>query len=341
MKGSPPSVARLKLGTSAAGVEDAHRSRLVLTQAELFDERAVALEVACAAGSPGSAGGARPASAGRGGSGGLCFCSRRCSVRWLMRSVRSATWTLVLPVSRSLAPNLAAISRFRSVVSVIGGATVADALGARTRSATEAGVRLRQPAAHIARAGDVAVHLLDQRLDAWRSAARRAGGAGSPGAARCRTGRRRSRSGTPRSARRGRCEGRAHPDVDGGWHGRWRGTRRRRGRDIRAPRRGSGWRSGSRASRPRSSPRTTSPAQLERGAEEARRLIDLAGQHEAADVTGGDDLPVHLQQRVHRRLKAPVGRQQRGVALRAVAEAEVLADRHPASPRARRRAPRR
>ena len=41
-------------------------------------------------------------------------------------------------------------------------------------------------------------------------------------------------------------------------------------------------------------------AQLEGGAEEARRLIDLARQHEAADVAGGDDLPVHLQQRVHR-----------------------------------------
>ncbi len=35
-----------------------------------------------------------------------------------MRSVSSAIWTLVEPVSRSLEPNFAAISRFRSVVIV-------------------------------------------------------------------------------------------------------------------------------------------------------------------------------------------------------------------------------
>ncbi len=38
-----------------------------------------------------------------------------------MRSVSSAIWTLVAPVSFSLAPNLAAISRLRSVVIAVMG----------------------------------------------------------------------------------------------------------------------------------------------------------------------------------------------------------------------------
>ena len=70
-------------------------------------------------------------------------------------------------------------------------------------------------------------------------------------------------------------------------------------------------------------------AQLEGRAEEVRGLIDLAGRHQAADVAGGDDLAVHLQQRLHDGLEALVGRQQARVALRAVPEAEVLPDRHP------------
>ena len=72
-----------------------------------------------------------------------------------MRSVSSAIWTLVLPVSCSLEPNLAAISRLRSVVSGHGGATVADGrrLSVQTR-------RRRSRACLL----DVAVHLLDQRL---------------------------------------------------------------------------------------------------------------------------------------------------------------------------------
>jgi len=45
-----------------------------------------------------------------------------------MRSVSSATWTRVLPVSCSPEPNLAAISRLRyAVMAVIAGRTLADA----------------------------------------------------------------------------------------------------------------------------------------------------------------------------------------------------------------------
>ena len=70
-------------------------------------------------------------------------------------------------------------------------------------------------------------------------------------------------------------------------------------------------------------------AQLEGRAEEVRGLIDLAGQHQAAYVAGGDDLAVDLEQRVHDRLEAPVGCQELGIALRAMPEAEVLPHRHP------------
>src|SRR4051812_11766386 len=71
-----------------------------------------------------------------------------------MRSVSSATCTLVEPVSCSPAPNWAAISRLRSVViAVIGGHTVAERCGRRTSSQSD-----------LARLRDVAMHLLDQRL---------------------------------------------------------------------------------------------------------------------------------------------------------------------------------
>src|SRR5438270_7871435 len=100
-----------------------------------------------------------------------------------------------------------------------------------------------------------------------QSAARHAVAQGSPGTARCRTGRPRSRAGRPRSARRGR---------SGRWDGRrcsrppaarWPDTRTRRGRDMRTPPRESGWRWESRACarvRPPAPPRrraeTASPA---------------------------------------------------------------------------------
>src|SRR5450759_895271 len=74
-----------------------------------------------------------------------------------MRSVSRATWTLVLPVSCSPAPNLAAISRLRSVVMVIAVAQ-ASSPGARARS--------RKPVLRgdLSRALHVAAHLLDEIL---------------------------------------------------------------------------------------------------------------------------------------------------------------------------------
>ena len=69
-------------------------------------------------------------------------------------------------------------------------------------------------------------------------------------------------------------------------------------------------------------------AHRERRAEEARRDVDLAGQHEPADVRGGDDLALDLDERHDARLEARRRRRSSSrVALRAVAEAEVLADR--------------
>src|SRR4051794_41690745 len=50
-----------------------------------------------------------------------CLCSRRCSVRWLMRRVSSAICTSGEPVSSAVLPNCCTTSRFWSVVSVIGG----------------------------------------------------------------------------------------------------------------------------------------------------------------------------------------------------------------------------
>ena len=67
-----------------------------------------------------------------------------------MRSVRSATCTLVFPVSRSLTPNLAAISRFLSVVNIIGGG-----YGSKDSNVGK----------DFTRQLDVAAHLLDQLLD--------------------------------------------------------------------------------------------------------------------------------------------------------------------------------
>src|SRR3989449_8758339 len=84
-------------------------------------------------------------------------CSRRCSVRWLMRSVSSAIWTFVEPVSFSLAPNLAAISRLRSlVIALIGAERLADG---RLTSGRVRGDKL-------ARALDVPAHLLHERVGA-------------------------------------------------------------------------------------------------------------------------------------------------------------------------------
>ena len=69
-------------------------------------------------------------------------------------------------------------------------------------------------------------------------------------------------------------------------------------------------------------------AHLERGAEEAVRDVDLARRHQPADVGRGHDLAVHLDHVDHARLERGLVGQQRGVALGAVAEAEVLPHRH-------------
>ncbi len=68
-------------------------------------------------------------------------------------------------------------------------------------------------------------------------------------------------------------------------------------------------------------------AQLEARPQQPVGLGDLAGEHQAADVAGGDDLAVDLEQRVHDGRKARVGGQQPRVALCLVAKAEILADR--------------
>src|SRR2546427_1522761 len=74
-----------------------------------------------------------------------------------MRSVSSAIWTFVEPVSFSLAPNLAAISRLRSlVIALIGAERLADG---RLTSGRVRGDKL-------ARALDVPAHLLHERVGA-------------------------------------------------------------------------------------------------------------------------------------------------------------------------------
>ena len=69
-------------------------------------------------------------------------------------------------------------------------------------------------------------------------------------------------------------------------------------------------------------------AELERRAEEPGGGLDLAGQHESADVARGDDLAVDLDQRHDPRLEPPVRGQHLGIAGRAVSEPEVLPHRH-------------
>ena len=64
----------------------------------------------------------------------------------------------------------------------------------------------------------------------------------------------------------------------------------------------------------------------ERRPEQRAGVLERAARDEAADVARADDLAVDLEQRDDARLEAPVRAQQLRVALRAVAEAEVLAD---------------
>src|SRR5439155_26063539 len=57
------------------------------------------------------------------------------------------------------------------------------------------------------------------------------------------------------------------------------------------------------------------PRQLERHAQQVVCIAHLAGQHQAANVAGGDDLPVDLEQPVYERLKSRVGGEQARIAL--------------------------
>src|SRR5829696_2181002 len=80
------------------------------------------------------------------------LCSRRCSVRWLMRAVSRATWTSVDPVSLSPLPWRATISCFCSTVSVM-------------RRAKLAALHLAGCGTDLAGLIHVAAHLGDQVVD--------------------------------------------------------------------------------------------------------------------------------------------------------------------------------
>ena len=82
-----------------------------------------------------------------------------------MRSVSSAIWTLVLPVSRSPAPNCSAISRLRSLVMLHRRDGSRPPLrGQRARRPPSLPAAASAPAPRqLARALDVAAHLLHQR----------------------------------------------------------------------------------------------------------------------------------------------------------------------------------
>jgi hypothetical protein len=69
-------------------------------------------------------------------------------------------------------------------------------------------------------------------------------------------------------------------------------------------------------------------AQLERRAEAGRGALHLPGGDQLADVAGRDHLAVALDELDDARLERVLGAQQRDVALRLVAEAEVLPDAH-------------
>ena len=104
-----------------------------------------------------------------------------------------------------------------------------------------------------------------------------------------------------------------------------RGRRRRRGRASRSRCGGTRLAVGKPSSRPRLSPCTTSPCTTNGAPSRRSAYIDGAAEHEPADVRRADDLAVDLQQRHDARLEALVGGEHVGVALRLVAEAEVLA----------------
>ena len=148
----------------------------------------------CARGSAACGGACRPASAGRGASGGLWRASRRCSVSSLIRSVSSATWTSAEPVSPSARPYLPISSLFFSLVRLI----------CRQKAAHSGHGRWKLAQTALARPRRRSVHLGDQLLDPGEALlAAQALDEGDP-QRRCRRGPPRGRSGRSRSGPRGR-----------------------------------------------------------------------------------------------------------------------------------------
>ena len=244
-----------------------------------------------------------------------------------MRSVSSAIWTLVLPVSCSPAPNCAAISRLRSVV-------IAAIAGHGSRRRRADGADGASSAASrrgdLARALHVAVHLLDQRAAASskRRSPRRRARKSQAQLAAVEVAVEVEDVGLDQLAAAG-LEGRAHADADG----RRASTRRAEARVDAVP---------------GAHERLVGDEVGGREAELAPALVavhDLAAQLEAARPAGGWPRPPRRRapgrgcgwrRRSRRRPRAAGARrcrkrasaaQQPRVALRLVAEAEVLADR--------------
>src|SRR5215218_1918273 len=250
-------------------------------------------------------------------------CSRRCAVRSLMRWVSSATWTRVLPVSCWFAPNRATISAFCSWVSVV----MSGAHGSRGTA------RVRGLAGgDLAGLVDVAAHLLDKRLDrleallaaqpleeldAQVAAVQVAVVVEQVGLDQLAATGDKHR---PYADIRGR---RVRPPVGGGGAARVHAVAGRHvalGRDE---------------VRGREAQLAAALVALddlagdrERRAEQPVGVLDRPAEDQAADVAGGHDLAVDLEQRDDAHLEAPVCAQQRRVALRPVAEAEVLPHAH-------------
>src|SRR5665213_2832609 len=240
-----------------------------------------------------------------------------------MRSVSSATWTLVEPMSCSLEPNFPAISRLRSVVIA--------AIGGHGSRRPARSIHLRDALSDLACALHVAVHLLDQRLGRLETALAAqaleeiqaqippvevAVEVEDVGLDQLTTTRLKGRAHADRDRRRTAVgETRVDPVTGTG--------EQLVGNEV-------GGREAQLAAQLVSMHHLA--AQLKGCAQELRRRGHLAGEHQAPDVAGGDDLPVRLQQRVHDGHEAPIRREQPRVALGLVAEAEVLADRHPSRP---------
>src|SRR4051794_8183649 len=237
-------------------------------------------------------------------------CSRRCPVRSLIRWVSSATWTRVLPVSCSFSPNWETISCLRSAVRLMRQRRVAGSPGDGSGLV------------------DVRAHLLDERLD--RVEALLAAQALEELEAQrlaVQVAVEVEQEGLDELAAAGH-EHRPHADV----RGRRVGLARRGRRPARVH---AVARRDVAVGREQVRRREAElPAALvavddladdrERRAEQRVGVLDRAAEHEAADVARGHDLAVDLEQRHDPRLEALVGRQELRVAVRAVAEAEVL-----------------